>query len=75
MIINQDREPKYSLFYIGSVILEILEKSKGISIDELYDKVKDRIDKNLHIDFLYYSIDWLYVLSAVKLEGNKVIRC
>ncbi len=75
MIINQDREPKFSLFYIGSVILEILEKSKGISIDELYVKVKDRIDKNLHIDFLYYSIDWLYMLSAVKLEGNKVTRC
>jgi len=75
MIINQDREPKYSLFYIGSIILEILDKSKGISIDELYVQVKEQIDKNLHIDFLYYSLDWLYILSTIKLEGNKVIRC
>lgn len=75
MIINLDREPKYSLFYIGSIILEILKERKTILIDDLYSELKRVIDKNLHIDFLYYSMDWLYMLSLIKLNGNEVSQC
>ncbi|MBN1039057.1 hypothetical protein DVW12_10115 [Clostridium botulinum] len=75
MIINLDREPKYSLLYIGSVILDILEKKKGILIDDLYLELKNSIDNNLHIDFLYYAIDWLYMLSVINLNRNQVTKC
>lgn len=75
MIINIDREPKYSLFYIGSIILECINNKNKISIDELYVDIKKKIDKNLHIDFLYYSLDWLFILGKIKLEGDKVTKC
>jgi hypothetical protein len=75
MIINIDREPKYSLYYIGAIILKILKKHKCVSIEELYNYVKNEIDKNLHIDFIYYSLDWLYILSLIKLDENRVILC
>lgn len=75
MIINVDREPKYSLLYIGGIILSILENKKSICIDELYLELKKIIDKNLHIDFLYYAIDWLYILSIIRLDGREVTRC
>lgn len=75
MIINTEREPKYSLFYIGSVILEILNEKDNVEIDMLYEALKEKIDTNMHIDFLYFSLDWLYILSKIRLEKNKVIRC
>ncbi|WP_397376278.1 ABC-three component system middle component 6 [Paenibacillus xylanexedens] len=75
MIINLDREPKYSLYYIGGLILEILSKHISISIDDLYSKVKTKVDKNLYIDFIYYSLDWLFLLSLVEIEEDKVTLC
>ncbi|MBX4265895.1 ABC-three component system middle component 6 [Clostridium estertheticum] len=75
MIINIDREPKYSLYYIGGIILELLNKNHKISIENLYKNVKVMIDENLHIDFLYYSLDWLYILSLIKVNENKVMLC
>lgn len=75
MIINKDREPKYSLFYIGSAILEYVGKNDRVSIDDLYIKIKSVIDENLNIDFLYYSLDWLFILGKINLEGDRVIKC
>uniref|UniRef100_UPI00403F0BD4 ABC-three component system middle component 6 n=1 Tax=Paenibacillus sp. FSL R5-0470 TaxID=2921641 RepID=UPI00403F0BD4 len=75
MIVNIDREPKYSLYYIGGIILEILKKQDHISIDELYQKTKYLIDENLYIDFIYYSLDWLYMLSLIEIEKDKVKLC
>lgn len=75
MIVNIDREPKYSLYYIGGIILGILKKQDYISIDELYQKTKQLIDENLYIDFIYYSLDWLYMLSLIEIEKDKVKLC
>lgn len=75
MIVNIDREPKYSLYYIGGIILEILKEQDHISIDELYQKTKQLIDENLYIDFIYYSLDWLYMLSLIEIEKDKVKLC
>ncbi|MEK4209271.1 MULTISPECIES: ABC-three component system middle component 6 [Paenibacillaceae] len=75
MIINIDREPKYSLYYIGGIILDLLKKHDSLSIDELYEKTKSIIDSNLYIDFIYYSLDWLYMLSLINIEQDKVKIC
>lgn len=75
MIININREPKYSLYYIGAIILQLLKKNNTLTIDIIYGKVKNIVDKNLHIDFVYYSLDWLYMLSLIKLDKNKVMLC
>lgn len=75
MIINIDREPKYSLYCIGGITLEELYRSKNISIEDLHEKLKHIIDENLHIDFLYYTLDWLYLLSLINIEEDKVVLC
>lgn len=75
LIINVDREPKYSLYYIGSVIMEELKHNKEMIIEDLYKNICLEIDANLHIDFLYYSLDWLFLLSLIRVEGNRVVLC
>lgn len=75
MIINMEREPKYSLYYVGAMILEVLKKEKSICIDNLYNHIRDSFNDDISIDFIYYSLDWLYILSLIKFESDKVVVC
>ena len=75
MIINVNRQPKYSLFYIGYEILKQLQNKNGMSIEQIYDIIRKKIDDNIHIDFIYYALDWLYIVSLNTLKGEKVFLC
>lgn len=75
MIINRNRNPKYSLYYIGAIVLENLQEENEILLEALFDIIKENIDENLHIDFLYYALDWLYLISLIEIDENRVILC
>ena len=76
MIINFDRNPKYSLFYIGYEILNYIKtKNSEVSIDELYKVIQDKADDNINIAYLYYALDWLFLMSMIRLEGEKILIC
>ena len=72
MIVNAEREPDYSLYYLGSILLEILESTDVMPIVELLSETKNRLNKEIHIDFLYYTIDWLFLLSLVSIREGRV---
>jgi hypothetical protein len=76
MIINPDREPKYSLYYIGAIILKTITKEgSGMNLDKIVKKLKIEIDEELNINFIYYALDWLYLISLIDIKENKVILC
>lgn len=75
MIINLERSPDYSLYYIGGIVVEYLKKHGKSQIEQLYIEVKSHISENVHIDFLYYALDWLYLLSLIEIDKNKVMLC
>lgn len=72
MILNSQRQPDFSLYYLGGMLLEILEQKKILSIEELLEESQQRIEKKVHVDFIYYALDWLYLLELVKIEEGKV---
>lgn len=70
MIINNGGSPKDSLYYIGALILMILEKEKnGILVDELLKKAKE---SNINLSLFYYTLDWLFILSSIEIKNGKV---
>lgn len=73
MLINENRNPKLSSYYIGSLILEKLFEEKSISFDNLFDYIKSQIGFDFHVNFLYYSLDWLYLTSLVELNEAEVV--
>lgn len=76
MLINNNRNPKYSIFYIAYEILTFMNKNKKIaSMEELFQLIRDNIDNNIGIDYLYYTLDWMYLMSMITLKGEKVILC
>ncbi len=72
MIINIEREPNLSLYYLGSVLLSILENDPIIGIETLLMKSKCKIKEKIHIDFWYYALDWLFLLSLIEINEGKV---
>ena len=60
MILNSQRQPDFSLYYLGGVLLKILEQSQ------------QHLKKKVHVDFIYYGLDWLYLLELVRVEEGKV---
>ena len=74
MIVNVEREPDLSLYYLGGVLLGILEQEKVIPLEELLCEVRNRLKKKIHVDFMYYTLDWLFLLSLVRIKEGKVHR-
>jgi len=75
MIINPERSPSLSLYYLGSLVLKILLKKDDLSIENLYEALQLELGLELHIDFFYFTLDWLYILSAIKLDEERVCIC
>lgn len=75
MIINLEREPLFSLYYLGGIVLKILHSKNYMQIEDLFKLTKKELNYDLHIDFFYYTMDWLYLLSAVKIKKGMVLLC
>lgn len=75
MIINVDRDPILSLYYLGGVVLDILNDSAEETTDGLFEKLKAKIDRYIHIDFFYYTLDWLFLLSLITLKNGVISKC
>jgi len=44
-------------------------------IEQLFENIRAKIDKNLHVDFLYYALDWLFLVSLIKLDEDRIVLC
>lgn len=72
MILNTERNPKDSLYYIGAVLLEVLQVNKeGLYIDELIKKAKE---KGINIAFFYYALDWLFIISKIEMKNERICK-
>ena len=74
MIVNPER-PTMSLYFLGSIVLKILLEKNNTDIESLYEAVQEALGLDLHIDFFYYTLDWLYIISAIQLKDEKVCLC
>ncbi|CAC9455269.1 hypothetical protein BSPLISOX_132 [uncultured Gammaproteobacteria bacterium] len=74
MILNKDINPEYSLYHVGSYILEtLIEMDKKSSFSALYNVVYSKNKTTVNLFSL--ALDWLYAIDAISLDKNGVIRC
>lgn len=73
MLVNFDDNPKNSIVFTASVILEYLKSNKnGNDFNELYNYC---MEQKMEYSLFFLSLDWLYILGIIKEidEGNEVI--
>lgn len=72
MIINVERKTELSLYYLGGIVLAILKENYVMDIESLLDEIRAKVESKLHVDFLYYTLDWLFLLSLIKLDEGRI---
>ena len=72
MIINYQRNPRYSLFYVGAKILEFLKQTGYKFIDDIYQELRKLYNDKISIEYFYLSLDWLFLIDKVKIENEVV---
>lgn len=66
MIVNVEREPDLSLYYLGGILLEILEQTKVLTIEELLYETQNKLKKKLRIDFFVLCIRLAFFIITNK---------
>lgn len=57
MIVNVEREPELSLYYLGSVLLKILKSKKVIPIDVLFQEIQNQLKERFM--WISYIMHWI----------------
>ena len=72
MIVNFERDPKFSLYFIGAKVIEILKTCPNLSVDSVYQQLNTIYNEELSINYFYLSLDWLYLINKITIVNNKV---
>ena len=72
LIINQERNPKYSLYHIGAVILNLLLKKNPYEIQNLFTDLNEQYDETLSAEYFHITLDWLFLIDKIEIQENKV---
>lgn len=64
---------KKSLIGLGAEILTLI--GDGISVSELWEKLKTKTDKanEINFDWFVLSLSFLYAINALKLENGVIL--
>ncbi|WP_143959141.1 ABC-three component system middle component 6 [Litoribacter populi] len=75
MILSKEVKPDRKLYFTGALVLETLREEVENTVEylDLYLKVKAR--KNMSLQSFILTLDWLYILGAVKNENGKLKKC
>jgi hypothetical protein len=74
MLIPDNIHPEQSLYYNGSLVLEVLLTRGEIDLLDLYSEIQK--SREMTMPVLVLCLDWLYLLDIVSVtEQCKVTLC
>lgn len=76
MIVDKNINPERDLYYLGGVLIDILQRKdiKEIDYMDLYEMAKEA--KDISINLYSLTLDWLFILGIVgKSDNGKIKIC
>ncbi|TAA41802.1 ABC-three component system middle component 6 [Corallincola spongiicola] len=74
MILNKDVSPTRKIYYLGAIILSVLEDGEGNNdFLTVYNSVKEK--EGISIGLFTLAIDWLYIVGAVNASEGNISKC
>ncbi|MFB0981080.1 MAG: hypothetical protein QMC62_09210 [Alteromonadaceae bacterium] len=74
MIVNQDTHPQRQVYYLGAKALEVLQASGGVGdFLDIYQALRQQ--ENISIKLFILTLDWLYLLGAIKSNKGIIEQC
>lgn len=74
-----DRNPQYTLYYVGAKVFKVLKSNKEEYIPEkLYEYLKDNDFKGYGFfsfrNFIF-ALDWLFLIQMISIDDNGFVKC
>ncbi|WP_367174001.1 ABC-three component system middle component 6 [Fibrobacter sp.] len=73
MLLPDNIHPEDCIYYNGSIVLEIVQQNKHISLADLFAKVREK--KTLSYSMFLLCLDWLFLINAVLVNEGIVSLC
>lgn len=73
MLLPDNIHPENSIYYNGAIVLQVLQKTNGLDIVNLYQEVKQL--KELTFPVFILCLDWLYIANIAKVKEGRVELC
>lgn len=76
MIIDKNINPERDLYYLGGILIDVLQNKGNKEIDymDLYTLINN--EKEITINLYSLTLDWLFILGLVaKGENGKIKIC
>ncbi|MDD2656246.1 MAG: hypothetical protein PHQ18_01605 [Patescibacteria group bacterium] len=76
MIIDKNINPERDLYYLGGILIEVLQNKENKKIDymDLYTLINNK--KEITINLYSLTLDWLFILGLiVKGKNGKIKIC
>ena len=72
MLIPDNIHPKYTLYYNGAMILQVLQIEKNIHFMDLYIIIRKKHDMTFPLFTL--SLDWLFLIDLAHFDSNGFVN-
>ncbi|GAB3275546.1 ABC-three component system middle component 6 [Parahaliea aestuarii] len=74
MIVSKDVNPERDLYFLGARVIELLDHS-GNGSDSFLDIFQQlNADNDISMNLYVLTLDWLYLLGAVKEINDGIIK-
>lgn len=75
MIVNKDSNPEKEVYHFGGLLIEVLGESTDTKTDffQAFQALNEKIKVSMSLFTL--TVDWLFLLGAVKSDGKYIERC
>lgn len=74
MLLPDSIHPKYSVYYIGAMLLKTLQQKGPLSVADLFVLAKEENDISFKLFLL--SLDWLYLINAAHInKKGDIVLC
>ena len=73
MLVDINTNPQRNLYYLGSLVLEILKNYKVIELFNLYEMLNK--EEEINMQLFIFVLDWLFIIGAIKQTNGKIELC
>lgn len=75
MIINKDINPEREIYYLGALVIDILDKSPKSKIDffDAFQQLNEQ--EKVSMNLFSLTLDWLFMLGAINSKNGYVEKC
>lgn len=75
MILGQDIFPDRKLYYLGSVVIDVLNGQTGSEFDffDVYRDVNERSGTSINTFTL--TLDWLFMIGVIRFNQGEIEKC